>query len=162
MILFPSFDFDGAWWRHEAPSVAEMMEEAWKSGRQVYRLLLAMDMWKEEWFRGGFSLGRGLEVKRVSSLKDDSQVAIVRSVLNSNVYCTKIQECLQMSEILAFIWSHLHMRKESLWMEWALILALRSSLEKEAWSWPLDNALEKEEAFLTLGCFGSMRCRKKC
>jgi len=28
MILFPSFDFDGAWWRHEAPSVAEMMEEA--------------------------------------------------------------------------------------------------------------------------------------
>jgi len=35
--------FDGAWWRHEAPSVAEMMEEAWKSGRQVCRLLLAMD-----------------------------------------------------------------------------------------------------------------------
>jgi len=34
---------DGAWWRHEAPSVAEMMEEAWKSGRQVCRLLLAMD-----------------------------------------------------------------------------------------------------------------------
>jgi len=34
---------DGAWWRHEAPSAAEMMEEAWKSGRQVCRLLLAMD-----------------------------------------------------------------------------------------------------------------------
>ena len=54
------------------------------------------------------------------------------------------------------------MRKESPWMEWALILALISSLEKEAWSWPLDDALEKEEALLTLGCFGSMRCRKKC
>ena len=54
------------------------------------------------------------------------------------------------------------MRKESLWMEWALILALRSSLEKEAWSRSLEDALEKEEAFLTLGCFGSMRCRKKC
>jgi len=26
----------------------------------------------------------------------------------------------------------------------------------------LDDALEKEEAFLTLGCFGSMRWRKKC
>jgi len=35
--------YDGAWWTHEAPSAAEMMEEAWKSGRQVYRLLLAMD-----------------------------------------------------------------------------------------------------------------------
>jgi len=34
---------DGAWWRHEAPSAAKMMEEAWKSGRQVCRLLLAMD-----------------------------------------------------------------------------------------------------------------------
>jgi len=33
----------GAWWRHEAPSVAKMMEEAWKSRRQVCRLLLAMD-----------------------------------------------------------------------------------------------------------------------
>jgi len=54
------------------------------------------------------------------------------------------------------------MRKESHWMEWALIVALRSSLEKEAWSLPLDDALEKEEAFLTLGCFGFMRCRKKC
>jgi len=29
---------DGAWWRHKAPSAAEMMEEAWKSGRQVCRL----------------------------------------------------------------------------------------------------------------------------
>ena len=75
--------YDGAWWRHEALSAAEMMEEAWKSGRQVCRLLLAMDRWKDEWFRGGSGLGRGLEVKRVSSLKDDSQVAIVRSVLNS-------------------------------------------------------------------------------
>jgi len=74
---------DGAWWRHEAPSAEEMMEEAWKNGSQVCRLLLAMDKWKDEWFRGGSSLGRGLEVKRVSSLKDDSQVAIVRSVLNS-------------------------------------------------------------------------------
>jgi len=26
-----------------APSAAEMMEEVWKSGRQVCRLLLAMD-----------------------------------------------------------------------------------------------------------------------
>jgi len=34
---------DGAWSRHGAPSAAEMMEEAWKSGRQVCRLLLAMD-----------------------------------------------------------------------------------------------------------------------
>jgi len=34
---------DGAWWRHKAPSAAEMMEEAWKNGRQVCRLLLAMD-----------------------------------------------------------------------------------------------------------------------
>jgi len=51
------YHYDGAWWRHEAPIAAEMMEEARKSGRQ--------------------------EVKRVSSLKDDSQVAIVRSVLNS-------------------------------------------------------------------------------
>jgi len=52
-----------------------------------------------------------------------------RSALNSScIYCLKFQECLQMSEILAFIWSHLHMRKESRWMEWALILALRSSL----------------------------------
>ena len=28
------YHYDGAWWRHEAPSAAEMMEEAWKSGRQ--------------------------------------------------------------------------------------------------------------------------------
>jgi len=35
--------FDEAWWRHEASSAAEMMEEAWKSGRQVCRLLLTMD-----------------------------------------------------------------------------------------------------------------------
>jgi len=35
--------YDGAWWRHEAPSAVEMMEEAWKSGRQVRRLLVAMD-----------------------------------------------------------------------------------------------------------------------
>jgi len=35
--------YDGAWSRHGAPSVAKMMEEAWKSGRQVCRLLLAMD-----------------------------------------------------------------------------------------------------------------------
>jgi len=27
---------------------------------------------------------------------------------------------------------------------------------------PLDDALEKEEAFLALGCLGSMRCRKEC
>jgi len=27
--------YDGAWWRHESPSAVEMMEEAWKSGRQV-------------------------------------------------------------------------------------------------------------------------------
>jgi len=60
-----------------------MMEEAWKSRRQVCRLLLAMDRWKGEWFRSSSSLQRGLEAKRVSSLKDDSQVAIVRSVLNS-------------------------------------------------------------------------------
>jgi len=37
------YHYDGAWWRHEALSAAEMMEEAWKSGRQVCRLLLAMD-----------------------------------------------------------------------------------------------------------------------
>ena len=36
-------NIDEAWWRHGAPSAAEMMEEAWKSGRQVCRLLLAMD-----------------------------------------------------------------------------------------------------------------------
>jgi len=34
---------DGAWWIHEAPSAAEMMEEALKRGRQVCRLLLVMD-----------------------------------------------------------------------------------------------------------------------
>jgi len=34
---------DGAWWKHEVPNAAEMMEEAWKSGRQVCRLLLVMD-----------------------------------------------------------------------------------------------------------------------
>jgi len=33
----------GAWWRHGAPNVAKMMEKAWKNGRQVCRLLLAMD-----------------------------------------------------------------------------------------------------------------------
>ena len=32
------------------------------------------------------------KAKRVNSLKDDSQVAIVRSVLNSKGLCTKIQE----------------------------------------------------------------------
>jgi len=39
---------------------------------------------------------------------------------------------------------------------------VKDGLEKEEGSRPLDDALEKEEAFLTLGCFGSMRCRKEC
>ena len=48
MSTIASFKFvmstsDGAWSRHGAPSAAKMMEEAWKSGRQVCRLLLAMD-----------------------------------------------------------------------------------------------------------------------
>jgi len=46
MSLFSTIitrETDGAWWRHGAPNAAEMMEEAWKSGRQVCRLLLAMD-----------------------------------------------------------------------------------------------------------------------
>ena len=37
------------------------------------------------------------------------------------------------------------MRKESHWMEWALILALRSSLEKEARSRPLDLGLKNKK-----------------
>ncbi|QCD94185.1 hypothetical protein DEO72_LG5g2265 [Vigna unguiculata] len=75
---------DGAWSRHGAPSAAKMMEEAWKSGRQVCRLLLAMD-------------------------------------------------------------SHLHMRKESHWMVWALIFAVGGSLEKEAMSRPLDLGLKNKK-----------------
>jgi len=39
---------------------------------------------------------------------------------------------------------------------------VEDSLEKEQGSWPLDDALEKEEASLVLGCIGSMRCRKEC
>jgi len=50
-----------------------------------------------------------------------------------------------MSEILAFIRSHLHMRKESHWMEWALILALRSSMEKETRSRLLDLGLKNKK-----------------
>ena len=42
-ISIASIIVDGSWWRHEAPSAVEMMEEAWKSGRQVRRLLVAMD-----------------------------------------------------------------------------------------------------------------------
>ncbi|QCE03300.1 hypothetical protein DEO72_LG8g1324 [Vigna unguiculata] len=38
-----------------------MMEEAWKSGRRVYRLLLAMDRGKGGGFRGSSSSGRGIE-----------------------------------------------------------------------------------------------------
>jgi len=41
---------------------------------------------------------------------------------------------------------------------WPLMLAWRRRLDLGHW----DDALEKEEAFLTLGCFGSMRCRNKC
>ncbi|QCE00728.1 hypothetical protein DEO72_LG7g2018 [Vigna unguiculata] len=66
-----------------------MMEEAWKSERQVCRLLLAMD-------------------------------------------------------------SHLHMRKKSHWMEWALILAVGESLEKKAMSRPLDLGL-KNKKYLIVG-----------
>jgi len=36
---------------------------------------------------------------------------------------------------------------------------MEDGLEKEQCSWPLDDALEKEEAFLALG---SVRCRKEC
>ncbi|QCE06787.1 hypothetical protein DEO72_LG9g1801 [Vigna unguiculata] len=46
--------------------------------------------------------------------------------------------------------------------DWHSILAMEDGLEKEQGSWLLDDALEKEEAFLALGCIGSMRCRKEC
>jgi len=39
---------------------------------------------------------------------------------------------------------------------------VEDGLEKEQGSWPLDEALEKKEAFLARGCIGSMRCRKEC
>jgi len=39
---------------------------------------------------------------------------------------------------------------------------VEDGLEKEKGSWPLDDALEKEEAFPALGCIRSMRCRKEC
>jgi len=39
---------------------------------------------------------------------------------------------------------------------------VKDGLEKEEGSRPLYDGLEKEEAFLTLGCIGSMRCRKEC
>jgi len=39
---------------------------------------------------------------------------------------------------------------------------VEDSLEKEQCSRPLDDALEKEEAFLALGCIGFVRCRKEC
>jgi len=39
---------------------------------------------------------------------------------------------------------------------------VKDGLEKEEGSRPLDDGLEKEEAFLTRGCIGSMRCRKEC
>jgi len=39
---------------------------------------------------------------------------------------------------------------------------VEDSLEKEKCSWPLDDALEKEETFLALGCIGFVRCRKEC
>ena len=91
------------------------MEEAWKSGRQVCRLLLAMDRWKDEWFRGGSSLGRGLEVKRVSSLKDDSQVAIMRSVLNSNCLLHKNSRVRKPrrshAELMKLPWRRMKVRK---------------------------------------------------
>jgi len=38
---------------------------------------------------------------------------------------------------------------------------MEGSLEKEQGSRPLDDALEKEEAFISHGCIGSMRCRKE-
>jgi len=41
-------------------------------------------------------------------------------------------------------------------------LAVEDSLEKEQCSRPLDDALEKKEAFLAPRCIGSMRCRKEC
>jgi len=41
-------------------------------------------------------------------------------------------------------------------------LALKRWLGEGEGSWPLDDALEKEEAFLDLGCIGSMRCKKEC
>ena len=118
---------------------------------------------RNEWFRGGSSLGRGLEVKRVSSLKDDSQVAIVRSVLNSKCLLHKKFNSEYNAEKLRLLYSS-HYTWGILTFGWEgeSILAFDASLEKKAWSWPLDDALEKEEAFLTLGCFGSMRCRKKC
>jgi len=39
----------------------------------------------------------------------------------------------------------LHMRKESHWMEWALILDVGESLEKEAMSRPLDLGLKNKK-----------------
>jgi len=39
---------------------------------------------------------------------------------------------------------------------------VEDGLEKEQGSWPLDDALKNEEAFLALGCNGSMRCKKEC
>jgi len=36
---------------------------------------------------------------------------------------------------------------------------MKDGLEKEQGSWPLDDALEKEETFLALG---SVRCKKEC
>ena len=39
---------------------------------------------------------------------------------------------------------------------------MEDGLEKEQGLLPLDDALEKEESFLDLGCIGSMRCRKEC
>jgi len=55
-IVWKQKPTDGAWWRHKAPSAVEMMKEAWKNGRQVCRLLLAMDRWKGERFRGSSRL----------------------------------------------------------------------------------------------------------
>jgi len=96
-----------------------------------------LDRLSSEYRDGGAS---PLEVKRVSSLKDDSQVAIVRSVLNSKCLLhKKIQEWVQCWKIKAFILKPLHMRNLGPWMrrrkhlglwcllgEEGLILAVRS------------------------------------
>jgi len=119
-----------------------------------------MDRWKSEWFRISSSLGRGLEAKRVNSLKDDSQVAIVRSVLNLLAsIAQKFKSEYNAKKLRLLYSSHYTWGISTLGWEGESILAFDSSLAKKAWSWPWDPSLKRKPSLLALRC---VRCRKEC
>ena len=135
-----------------APSAAKMMEEAWKSGRQVCRLLLAMDRWKSERFRIDSSLGRRLEAKRVSTLKNDSQVAIVRSVLNSVASIAQKFKSVTNEWIFGFYMKPFTHEKGDPLDGVGLNLGHWWRLGEEGNVTPLGSWLEEQEVTLAFGC----------